>query len=383
MNEKLVTEKFHFIAKELMRKIRWTWNDTIGTIKIVRRIQNHHSVQVPALNTPDYFAMYFDDSSMVNYGSKIAQEGRELRCYVLRSSKPTVEKSRVRPTRFEQRWNKGQTFQHASGNRCLHKAGKSRPPRKQQLRERLQQQQSFINASENEVHWYKERHPSIGRNLGVHTISGWQTYTHSKIWRRVHILCCRMWNQAQDQHFIAKAGLVTEGTERNEENHMIFFINHDADEAEEFTDLKKPRKVNSKIHWRSEQHAKHWILLSATQKTILADSVYAIITYLSMLKECVVKVVNQSGDENYSQDNLCLERTRSNAPKYLGSWRLRRLVQFFGSRDQNCRCGIRESQLVERGITSTRSTCKSVTQGQQSEWEGREEDSWSRQPRVA
>ena len=31
---------------------------------------------------------------------------------------------------------------------------------------------------------------------------------------------------------------------------------------------------------------------------------------------------------------------------------------------------IRESQLVERGITRTRSTCKRITQGQQSEWEG-------------
>ena len=39
------------------------------------------------------------------------------------------EISRVRFTRFEQRWNEGQTFQHASGNRCLHKAGKFRPPR--------------------------------------------------------------------------------------------------------------------------------------------------------------------------------------------------------------------------------------------------------------
>ena len=44
---------------------------------------------------------------------------------------------------------------------------------------------------------------------------------------------------------------------------------------------------------------------------------------------------------------------------------------------------IRESQLVERGITRTRSTCKRITQGQQSEWEGREENSWSRQLRVA
>ena len=39
-------------------------------------------------------------------------------------------KSRVRFTRFEQRWNEGQTFRRASGNRCLHDAGKSRPLRK-------------------------------------------------------------------------------------------------------------------------------------------------------------------------------------------------------------------------------------------------------------
>ena len=46
-----------------------------------------------------------------------------------------------------------------------------------------------------------------------------------------------------------------------------------------------------------------------------------------LLKECVVKVVNKSGDENCSQDNLCL-RTKSNTQKYLGSWELRHLVQF-------------------------------------------------------
>ena len=139
--------------------------------------------------------------------------------------------------------------------------------------------------------------------------------------------------------FHCKSWIVTKGKERKEENHAIFFTHNDADKAEEFTDLKKLRKVNSKIHWRSEQNAEHWILLSATQKTILADSVYAIITYLSMLKEFVVKVVNKSEDENYSQDNLCLERTRSDTPKHWGSWRLRRLMQFLGNRDQNCRCG--------------------------------------------
>ena len=76
-------------------------------------------------------------------------------------------------------------------------------------------------------------------------------------------------------------------------------------------------KVNDHILWRSEQNVECWIHLSATQERILADSVYAIIANQSMLKECVVKVINKSGHNNCSQDNLCLERIRSNIPKIL------------------------------------------------------------------
>ena len=162
---------------------------------------------------------------------------------------------------------------------------------------------------------------------GVHTLCIWKGDTHTPM---------SYMDQARDQYYVAKAGLVTEEKSK-EENHIIFFTNNDADEAEEFTDLKKPRKVTCQILWISEQNAEYWIHLSATQERNLADSVYAIILYQSMLKECVVQVVNKSEDEDYSQDNLCLERTSSNTPKYLGSWRLRRLVQFLGSRDQNCK----------------------------------------------
>ena len=80
MNEKFVTEKYHFIARELMRKIKvdMEWHDWYQ-LKIARRIYIYHPVQVPSLNTPDYFQMNLENSWMVNYGSKIAQEGRELR----------------------------------------------------------------------------------------------------------------------------------------------------------------------------------------------------------------------------------------------------------------------------------------------------------------
>ena len=99
-------------------------------------------------------------------------------------------------------------------------------------------------------------------------------------------------DQARDQYSIVEAGLATEEKERKE-NHAIFFTSSDTDKTEAITDLKKPRKVKYQIHSRSEQNAEYWILLCATQERILADSVYAIISYLSMLKECVVKVVNK------------------------------------------------------------------------------------------
>ena len=50
--------------------------------------------------------------------------------------------------------------------------------------------------------------------------------------------------QGRDQDSIAKAELVTEGKERKEENHTIFFTNNDADKAEAITDLKIIENMN-------------------------------------------------------------------------------------------------------------------------------------------
>ena len=54
-----------------------------------------------------------------------------------------------------------------------------------------------------------------------------------------------------------------------------------------------------------------------------------------MLKECVVKVVNSSGNENCWQDNFRLERTRSDTPGYMGQ----RFAQALGNREQSCQRG--------------------------------------------
>ena len=58
--------------------------------KLREWIRNHTPARVPSLNTPDYFEMNFDNSWMVNYGSKLRKEENfDNMCF--ESSKPTVE----------------------------------------------------------------------------------------------------------------------------------------------------------------------------------------------------------------------------------------------------------------------------------------------------
>ena len=83
----------------------------------------------------------------------------------------------------------------------------------------------------------------------------------------------------------------------------IFFtpldpFNSDADEAESNTDTTKPRKVQYQIHWIPEQDAVYWIHLSTAQDAGIEfwqTGSDAIITYQSVPKKCVVKVVSESG----------------------------------------------------------------------------------------
>ena len=109
--------------------------------------------------------------------------------------------------------------------------------------------------------------------------------------------------RARDQYSIAEIGLVAEGTERKEGRQTIFFtpldpFDNDANEADSITGIKNPRKVKYQSHWRPAQDAVYWIHLSTAQDAGLEfwqTSSNAIITYQSVPKECVVKVVSESG----------------------------------------------------------------------------------------
>ena len=60
-------------------------------LKVQERLQNYRPVQVPSLNTPDYFPMNFANSWMENYGSKLRKKEENFDNMYFESSKPTVE----------------------------------------------------------------------------------------------------------------------------------------------------------------------------------------------------------------------------------------------------------------------------------------------------
>ena len=122
--------------------------------------------------------------------------------------------------------------------------------------------------------------------------------------RRVHILCCRMWVKHEINISLQKLNWWQK--EMSVKKKIIKSSSPTTMQTKQ-KNLQISRNRGRWL-WKSKQNAEHWIHLSATRERILADSVYAIITYQSMLKEYVVQVVNESGDENCSQDNLCIER---------------------------------------------------------------------------
>ena len=110
----------------------------------------------------------------------------------------------------------------------------------------------------------------------------------------------------------------------------------------------------------------------------------------STLEECVVKVVKEHGEENCSQDNLCLERTKCITPRYL---RVTRIPTFVSLPRETERIlpdvelwpkSIRESQLAGREFIRTSSTfkelenpqawCSAVTDASFHHWRGHQED---------
>ena len=237
--------------------------------------------------------------------------------------------------------------------------------------------------------------------------------------------------RARDQYSIAEAGLVARGKERKEGKQTIFFtpldpFNSDADEAESIKDIKKPRKVHYQIHWRPEQDAVHWIHLSTAQDAGVEfwhTGSTVIITCQSVPKECVVKVVGESGKRDLfarqltprerpkvtlrpswvheRSKNASMPRetesklqTGTSKPNSSGSrnWPKEEIEQSIDLRvdgipnDETCKDEQymqRIAEQVQKLVTTERVLKRRLTWGLDSEWEGREEILWSKQLRVA
>ena len=148
--------------------------------------------------------------------------------------------------------------------------------------------------------------------------------------------------RARDQYSIAEIGLLAGGKERKEGRQTIFFtpldpFNSDADEAEAIADTAKPRKVKYQIHWRPEQDAVHWIHLSKAQDAGLEfwqTGSNAIITYQSVPKECVVKVVSESGKRKIVRETAHTSRTtKSDTQTIMGSYEIQYFKHASGNRE--------------------------------------------------
>ena len=99
----------------------------------------------------------------------------------------------------------------------------------------------------------------------------------------------------RDLYSIVEIGLEAGGNECKEGRQTIKCTPLD---HVSITDIKKPRTVQYQIYWRPEQDAAYWLYLSTAQDAGLEfwhTSSNAIITYQSVPKESVVKVVSESG----------------------------------------------------------------------------------------
>ena len=128
------------------------------------------------------FFLNFDKSWIVNYGSSLREKKKtSIICVANLHSLPwnTTSKARKIRTTLKRR----RIFKRASGNRCLHDAGKTRPLEKHQRQQR-RQQQSHVNTSENKVELQKRKNPSRRQNEDYNS---WMTDVQKTFLRDSHL----------------------------------------------------------------------------------------------------------------------------------------------------------------------------------------------------
>ena len=96
------------------------------------------------------------------------------------------------------------------------------------------------------------------------------------------------------------------------------------------------KKVQYQIHWRPEQDAVYWIHLSTAQDAgleVWQTGSDAIITNQSVPKECVVKVVSESGKRFFRETVHTSRTTKSNIQTVVGSYEIQYCEHASGNRE--------------------------------------------------
>ena len=123
--------------------------------------------------------MNSDKSWIMDYGSSLREKEDNFENVCCESSQPTVEYHEyVRLTRFEQRWNEDES---SSVQREIVAFTMRVNPGL--LEKQRRQQQSSVNASENEALSHKEKDPSKGQNLDD---DSWMTYVEKTFIQNAH-----------------------------------------------------------------------------------------------------------------------------------------------------------------------------------------------------
>ena len=186
------------------------------------------------------------------------------------------------------------------------------------------QQQSCFNTSEDKVQLQKRKASSRGQHLDY---DSWMTYVEKILFETLIF---------KYVYFDTMTNITAKKREQRLGDYTSSVVNGGV--------YKIPKLTGKRIHvWASSQSiyrrsfkSVKWgvlnLLVRNAETNFGRQSLSHHYVPVSTLEDCVLKGVKENGEENCSQDNLRLERTRCNTPKYLRAQEFRRLRVAIGRR---------------------------------------------------
>ena len=319
---------------------RLTWQVTVSTVSLLAHITARCSIPISVFVfcTFRFEQRWNEDESSSVHRETVAftkgvepgllekqqrQQRRQQQSYVNTSEgqSPTTEKKRI--LREDRTWTmSGEDIIRDSHLQvCLLRFDtmidvtvKKRDQRIAMLRFQYWERWSVQNPK---INWKENSRVRIGRNAftaEASTLQNCAIFVKSEDHKRYTLV------QKEDKHFFYNG-------------RCTICFDNSASEAKVIRDTKKSRKANHQVHWRPEQHVKEteftcpqrWHEFWQTKsKPSSCTSLYA---WRMRCKSC-----QRKWKKSCSQDNLSLEKTRCNTPKYLRAQEVRRFKHASGNR---------------------------------------------------